>query len=331
MATNFGFLEGTSAEPEAIDAGIGGTPPPVGSDNDKTITSERNSLGVNSESIQYNERKVNSPLYAVTIGSDRGESRMYKLRLLKELKEEQEIRPNIRRLPNERPFYIQMVDSDLRSHGIVIDDLLITSIRLAPNPSTLTINSSKIVNRYHTMTRWVEVHWGDEIDLVTFSGSTFSFFAHEIGGVGNSGLTLKERNKTKAYQYIKEMAKIFRYNGAIYQDATTYNSSEVTQNFLQNNKLSSRFKLNHPRAGLIKERLYLNIFFDYVSFVGRFETFDIMEDPSNPFQFTYNAVFKAERTKYHPGSIARDYVPALNFSNEADSIGSGGASVATEG
>lgn len=330
MATEIGFLQATSAEPEVFDTGATGVAPPVGSDNDKTIVTDSSSLGVNSESISYSEQEVTSPLYAVTIGSDGGEGRMYKFRLLNELKEEQEIRPNLRRLPNERPFYIQMVDSDLRSHGIVIDDILITSIRLAPNPSTLTINSAKIVNRYHTMTRWVEVHWGDEIDTITFSGSTFSFFGHEITGLGNTGLTLKGRQKTKAYQYIRELSKIFKYNGAIYQDSATFNDSEATTKFLQNNFLSSDMKLRHPRVGMIKERLYLNMFFDYVSFVGRFETFDIIEDSSNPFQFTYNAVFKAERTKYHQGTIARDYVPSLNFANEADNTGSGSVSTAVE-
>lgn len=288
-----------------------------GTDNDKSVDSGVQEVGANNQNIIINDKTVNTPLYAVTLRTIGTHVSMYKLRLEGALKEELEIRPNIKKTPNERPFLIQMVDSNLRTHGIVIDDILISSIKLNPNPTTLTINSSKIINRYHTMTRWVEEHWGDEIDTITFSGSTFSFFARPAEGHQGSGLALRDRQNTKPYILMKELVKIFRYNGTIYQDASTYNQSDATQRFLQYPGISKNFLLNHPRKGMIKERLYVNIFFDYVSFVGYFETFDIIEDAKNPYQFTYNAIFKAERTKYYQGTNAIDLIPANNANDDA--------------
>ena len=35
--------------------------------------------------------------------------------------------------------------------------------------------------------------------------------------------------------------------------------------------------------------------YDYLTLLGRFETFDIIEDATKPFRFTYNIIFKAEK------------------------------------
>ena len=52
---------------------------------------------------------------------------------------------------------------------------------------------------------------------------------------------------------------------------------------------------NHPRKGIIKERLYIRMTYDYLTLFCRFETFDIMEDVTKPFRLTYNIIFKAEK------------------------------------
>jgi len=229
------------------------------------------------------------------------------------LTKEREIRPSYtKRIKGEIPFLIQMVDRDFKSYGIgIAGNTILTSVKLTPNPETFTINSSKIINRYNTMTRWVEEHWGDEIDNITFSGSTYSFFAHQTEGIPEVGLTLKYRNGTKSYEMLRELSKIFQVNGMIYQDNKTYEGSGVdlagytspTDIYL-NDPDYSNFILRHPREGLAKERLYINMQFDYVSVLGYFENFDIVEEEGSPFRMTYNSVFKAEKTKYHQGPSA---------------------------
>lgn len=218
---------------------------------------------------------------------------------------------SIRKVPDRIPFLMKLVDSEYNTAGISIPSkYIITGIKLSPNPINLSINSSKLITRYNTMTRWVEEHWGDEIDNVLFSGSSFSFFGYELPGYNNTGLTVGNRNRTKAYAMIKELARFFKNNGMIFQDNKTYDGMDIsgspTNKFI-NDDTNFSFVNNHPLQGVAKERLYVNIFFDYVSLLGYFESFDIIEESANPYRFTYNCVFKAERTKYHQGKTALSY------------------------
>ena len=252
----------------------------------------------------------------------------------------------------KRPFLINMIDSQFKTHAIVVNsnrstETMITGIKLNPSPDSLTINSSKIINRYHTMTRWVEDHWGDEIDTVTFSGGTFSFFGYrnstvdktkvpvnasisqsatnqvgldstdssqaaavnhtssdvlgsDINNVAapDTGLTVQYRQDTGSYQMLKALSNFFNYNGVIYQDDRTYGGTGKARDSFLKDPDNVYFLDHHPRTGMIKERLYVKILFDYMSIIGYFETFDIMEEATSPFKMTYNVVFKAEQTEY---------------------------------
>jgi hypothetical protein len=215
-----------------------------------------------------------------------------------------EIRPPIRRLPNETPVYIEMIDANMQPCAIQMSNgITIQALRLAPNPDTMTINSAKIVNRYNTMTRWVEEHWGDEMDTVNLSGSSFSFLSFVPDNV-KPGLSVTNRRNTDSYKMIKELVKFYRTNGCIYQDRDTYLSndenstnksaaSDSLDRFLSDNP---SFRGNHPRAGMIQERLYIKFSFDYVSFIGYLESFDLIEDSASPYRLTYNIIYKAEKT-----------------------------------
>lgn len=217
------------------------------------------------------------------------------------------------------PFYIEMVDSDLNTVGIQVPTQdVIMSMQLTPTPNTMSINSGKVINRVNTMTRWVEEHWGDEITNVSFSGSSYSFILQ------NFGLDTENRNQSKGYQFMQEMIRIFEYNGLLYQDERTYegtdlissdtnllynansNAYDSAANLFYKDPLNAYFRNRHPRRGMIKERLYINLVFDYLSLTGRFESFDIIEDAKVPYRFTYNVNFKAERTRYLQGSAATE-------------------------
>lgn len=191
-------------------------------------------------------------------------------------------------------MFFEMVDSSNTRKGIVVSGLWVSTLRLTPNPETLTINSTKKIGRYATMSGWVEEHWGDDIDTINFTGSTFSFY--DDNQDVPLGLTNEFRDKTKSYLYLKELVTYFQVNGCIYQGNEYDLSIPAVNDFLNDNP---EFITNHPRKGMIKERLYIKMNYDYLTLYGRFDSFDIIEDSSAPFKFKYSAVFKAEKTVYN--------------------------------
>jgi hypothetical protein len=206
------------------------------------------------------------------------------------------IRPHLKQFQGIS-MYLEMIDSDFNKKGIVLNqDYIVTTLKIDPNPESLTLNSAKKTVRFTTLNRWVEEHWGDEIDTVAFTGSTFSFF-----GIGpdapDVGLTYSYRNMTPAYEYLKQLVKFFQMNGCLYHNGSDYDSQGylAVMDFLNTNP---EFQNNHPYRGMIKERLYLRLAYDYLVFLGRFESFDIIEDAKSPYRFTYNIIFKAEKTIY---------------------------------
>lgn len=218
--------------------------------------------------------------------------------------------PYVKRLPNVQPMIIDMVDSNIRPISIEFEEgYRIVALKLFPNPDSLSISSSKIVNRYNTMTRWVEEHWGDDMDTINFSGSTYSFNA-EIKAGSRTGLTTVYRNYSESYKFLKALVDLYRVNGYLYQEPNGYSMTKVpttdresfeytmVNRFLLQNPI---FQNNHPRHGMIRERLYIRISFDYITLLGYFESFDITEDVSSPFRLLYSTVFKAEKTIWTVG------------------------------
>jgi hypothetical protein len=225
---------------------------------------------------------------------------------------EREICPPLRKLPDQTPMFLRIVDSKLKPHGIVMSTgWAVTALKLCPNSDSVAINSAKSVNRYQTMTRWVEDHWGDEIDVINLSGSTFSFFGYGINGK-IPGLVAENRRLTQSYRWLRELSRLFMVDGMILQDNKVYEGSvgslrvegfvsQTVEEYLLDD-VNKNFVLNHPREGLPKERLYLNLDFDYLSCYGYLDTFDIAESSASPYRMTYTLVFKSEKTIYRQGS-----------------------------
>jgi hypothetical protein len=225
---------------------------------------------------------------------------------------EREIRPYLRRLPNETPMFLRMVDSNMQPYGVVMSSgWAVTALKMCPNAESITINSAKIINRYQTMTRWVEAHWGDDIDVINLSGGTFSFFGYGING-RFPGLVAESRYLTESYKWLKELSRLFSVDGFVLQDNRVYEGSIGTlrtegfvstavEQFLLD-KDNRSFRDNHPREGLPKERLYMNFVFDYLSCLGYLDTFDISESSTSPYRMTYTLVFKSEKTVWRQGN-----------------------------
>jgi len=263
-------------------------------------------------------------LNSILAGNSEDTGKMHKVIPKDEPFREVEIKSHVRKPVETNPFLIKMLDKDYKNAGIYVDPgVVIWGMSLNPNPNSLSIGSSKIINRYQTMSRWVEEHWGDDVDTISFSGSTYSFFAYQNDFAPDVGLTTEYRNMTPAYKTLRNLANIFKYNGMIFQDEKLTGSiseglTSSFENFNASNDSVFRetpfidndpfFRSRHPLQGLAKERLYINIYFDYVSFLGHFESFDIVEESERPYAMTYNVVFRSEKTKWHQGYRATDSI-----------------------
>jgi len=205
-------------------------------------------------------------------------------------------------------FFIQTVDIDGRSISYTIQGQVFLGLVLLINPSSISVNLSKIVNRTQTMTGWVEDHWGEELDTITFQGSSASFLwggpstpytnpkfntpltqtpkeiremlnkYMDIPNLGlqepiqpgdHSGLTVKRRRETLSYDEFRGIMKMMNANAAKFD---TY--------------------------GFVKDRLYIQLAYDYAAYRGYFESLDLTEDSETPYKFIYTITFKAEKTIY---------------------------------
>jgi hypothetical protein len=130
----------------------------------------------------------------------------------------------------------------------------------------------KIINRTQSMTAWIEDHWGEELDTVSIQGNTASFIympENKISG----GISVENRRETASYAEFKNIIGIFNSNGC---------SFDI--------------------KGFVNKRFYVLITYDYSSYMGFFESIDVMEDSANPFRFNYTITFKSERTIYSFGT-----------------------------
>jgi hypothetical protein len=175
----------------------------------------------------------------------------------------------------------------------------ISSIKLNMSPNSLIVNASKKINRAQTMTRWLEEHWGDEMDQISFSGSTFAFIRFpKQGDNDGGGLCVDSRDMTAPFMELQNFVNIYKLNGCVYQ-ADNITGDEKPREFFNYANPSQNYQLrNHPRAGFIKHRLYIRLRCDFAEFIGYFDSFDIVEDADSPFRLTYNLSFKSEFTRW---------------------------------
>jgi hypothetical protein len=201
---------------------------------------------------------------------------------------------------------IELVNkNDERQNILGANGQVVTSLKLNMMPDSLSVNSSKIINRYQTLTRWVEEHWGDDLDQIGFSGSTFSF----IDFTNSNGLTVAEREMTVPYKELRHLAALFQTNGIQYQPSSIVSTSDGStaalnynyepRTFFTTSKSDQQVKIyRHPRAGMVKEQYKVRITHDWFRVWGIFDSFDVVEDSGAPYKFTYSCEFSAEKAEW---------------------------------
>lgn len=209
---------------------------------------------------------------------------------------------NIPKGPTKIKFFITTVDCSGANTAYKIRGRTFLGLVLLINPASLSVNMSKMISRSQTMTGWVEDHWGEELDTITFQGSSAAFLwagpetqpppgptnqtpqeiqnmynqymniprlgIDEPIGIGDrTGLAVKRRRETLSYDEFRKIVHLMNANAATFD----------------------------PR-GFVKDRLYIQLGYDYAAYRGYFESVDITEDAETPFKFIYTITFKAEKT-----------------------------------
>lgn len=218
-----------------------------------------------------------------------------------------------RRRPQADFFTVEMITPSLdgteprRVDLEVAEGRVVTSLQLNMSPASLVVNAAKKVNRYQTLVRWVEEHWGDEMDQLSFSGTSFSFLDFKTDG--GQGLCVSSRNLSEPYKELQHLVDLYTTNGLAYQDKDIplvkdpqtgmLTSSVQRRTFFNMGDPANPYTVGtHPRAGMAKYRLYIRMRCYFAEFIGYFESFDVTESADKPFSLGYNVSFRSEHTKW---------------------------------
>lgn len=136
------------------------------------------------------------------------------------------------------------------------------------NPTSMSIKYVKRVERMQTKAGFVEQHWGDDPQSISFEMATGGFMRLYTGlsNVTEPGYTGGTRRETLAYDTYLDLLSLFHHNGSVYD-------------------LSGQIALQ----GQIK------ITFDDGVYFGWFGSFAPTETSEKPYQFNLTAEFTVER------------------------------------
>ena len=168
------------------------------------------------------------------------------------------------------------------------------------NPSSMSINRSKVIERIQTLGGWVEQHWGDAPTEISLEASTGGFMRLYPGlvsstGSGTAGAKVAPgsmkpiedqkssgRRETIAYDKYLDMLALFHNNGQIYD-----NDGNV---------------ILHGQVKMI---------FEGHTFYGWFSSFSVSETSDQPYAFELSANFTVQREShklYSFSSVASDFL-----------------------
>jgi hypothetical protein len=235
---------------------------------------------------------------------------------------------------NKTPFIMALIDRNGTLQGMTYPPIdrsmeswapltslppspTILGIELMVNPASMSTNMAKIVNRTQSMVSFVEDHWGEELDTLTFQGKTASFV---VGGNDLYSIRMNDSETSPTKRYSRNAVT----NEAIRSDLYTgvgLGSSSLSatdgvkdyeiglttsrRRWSVSYKLFKRFidliRYNgcfFDNQGFVSKRYYIMLSYGNSAYRGLFESIDLTEDASSPFNFTYTITFKSEETIY---------------------------------
>lgn len=149
----------------------------------------------------------------------------------------------------------------------IAQSLNVPDLIMKINPSNLDESYTQLINRKRSLGGFIEEHWGEQLDSLSASGTTRSFF-------GPNGLTNQNRRDTEGYKEFEQLVNIYRNNGSIYNERT---------------------------GQIVAQGTIVMNYDDYI-YQGYFETFSIKEVNNRPYNLDYDFTFKVTYEEY-PGRV----------------------------
>jgi hypothetical protein len=140
-------------------------------------------------------------------------------------------------------------------------------LTMSINPQSLSSDYKQLLNRKRTIGGFVEEHWGEELDTLSSSGRTATFY-------GPLGLTNYARRDTQGFLEFQKFVNIYRNNGTLFDEKTS----------------------------LIVAQGSVILNYDSAVYRGYFESLSITESGDKPFDLQYEFSFKITQELY-PGRM----------------------------
>lgn len=163
----------------------------------------------------------------------------------------------------KRPVVFDVLGPDWET-SLLPDDLKMV---LHVNPSTMSVQHNRQVERIQTKGGFVEQHWGDSTSEISFEQATGGFMRLYAGlsNVTNAAYG-GTRRETIAYDKYLDMLALFHNNGSVYDS-----------------------------RGTIVLQGILKVTFDGGVYLGWFSTMSVAESADKPYQFTLSTSFTVHK------------------------------------
>lgn len=189
--------------------------------------------------------------------------------------------------PGRIPVIFDVLGPDEETSVLPRDVRLVMHV----NPTSMSVQYTKHVERIQTRGGYVEQHWGDSPSEISFTGVTGGL-VRLYGGLSSTtnpayGGT---RRETLAYDKYLDYLALFHNNGSIYDS-----------------------------AGNIVLQGILKMTYDGGTYLGRFENFTVSESAEKPFMLDLSASFKVKKELWTMRSTAVQ--EAFASPSEAESLG----------
>jgi len=178
-----------------------------------------------------------------------------------------------------RPVVFDVLAPDYETSLLPDDIKLVLHI----NPSSMSWDYQKIIERIQTKGGWVEQHYGDgttEVRMEMSTGGLMRLYSGMSNITGGGYDTGGNRRQTIAYDKYLDILTLFHNNGAIFDDVGTV-----------------------AFQGIIK------MSFDGESYYGWFSAFDVAEAADKPYQFMLSCTMTIshETRKFRTTSVYDSY------------------------
>ena len=194
----------------------------------------------------------------------------------------------------KRPVVFDILGPDWET-SILPQDLRLV---LHVNPSTMELQYNKGIERIQTRGGWVEQHWGDTTQEITFEMATGGFMRLYSGlsnitdpGYLGTATNNGSRRETIAYDKYLDMLALFHNNGSIYDS----------------------------RGALVLQGI-IKITFDGGVYLGWFNSFSVSEAAEKPYQFALSSGFTVHREEMIWRSVVSSSAGLLSGGLDVDPL-----------